>query len=721
MENFKIQVLIIFVAISYQIEEAASKNTFQCPTSCLCISGDAGDDQVGNILEEKVISDAWNRFQRATTVQSTVIYLCRNAELHRVQQEMMSNANALFLDGNNIHSLDTIDQVDNGTLNHASLPTMMLSLSNNKIKNITVSFLLRLPYLKLIILRNNLLDNLHWTKGQQSVFPDLLELDMSKNTLATLTPEDTGVFPSLIRLDLSGNEINFVDGRAFLKFPRLEYLDLSSNQISERSFYNDHTLFPSIKVLSLSNNAIDSIKKDELVKFFRALPSLTSLDLSSNSIASKAISFEAFSAFQDLRKLNLSSCNIKYFAEGWLNGGPNATLKILDISRNRLTSVSANYLSAWDQNNPSRGDNYHMDKAEYRHRQNQAFRSLLAIEVLYLNDNYLLSEIEDEAFEYVPNIQLLFLQNCNIHRFTFATLESRLLPISSSLPAMTSIWIFGNPIICDCYLRPLISWSNLNFQIRVNQTYIKHEIDPAFYTIEPEEDDVTVEIGFAVCSSPEKYSGMAVEAVPIESMTCVDDTYSIVIAMLIGPLSFAGAVILVILCGSLHVLATKMRHNAMTVYYPKPEPPRNTNKQQKWHDPPAHCHTRSAWYGNTTSANIGQHGGMYTNLVMGQIASRARHSETAIEGISSPTSRVAHEPTHRQPKTKSTPFADDASSRRRESDDTADVVSKDIPYIDHGSDIETKSRDARQRFSTTDYSSNAPKAHIDSRTDESQL
>lgn len=205
---------------------------------------------------------------------------------------------------------------------------------------------------------------------------------------------------------MSGNAINFLDGRALSKFPRLEYLDLSSNQLTQGSFYADRTRLSSIKVLSLSNNAIDSIKNPELSMFFRALPSLTSLDLSSNSIASNTIPFETFSTFQDLRNLNLSSCNIKDFAKGWLNGGPNATLKVLDISRNLLTSIRANYLSTLDQS----ASDPQIDTLK-----------CLSIEVLYLNDNYLLSMIEEDAFQFVPYIQLLFLQvnymlylNCSI-------------------------------------------------------------------------------------------------------------------------------------------------------------------------------------------------------------------------------------------------------------------------------------------------------------------
>lgn len=108
---------------------------------------------------------------------------------------------------------------------------------------------------------------------------------------------------------------------------------------------------------------------------------------------------------------------------------------------------------------------------------------------------------------------------------------------------------------------------------------------------------------------------------------------------------------------------------------------------------------------------------MYTNLVMGQIASRLHHSDK-FDGDSSTTSRAAYEPGHRQSKTKSTHFADDTNSQRRESDDR---LSKDIPYIDRSSDIETKSQDVRKRFPSTDNASDGHKVHLDSRTDDTQL
>lgn len=196
MEFLKSRLIVIFIAISYQVTDVVSRNTFQCPTKCLCISGDTGDGQVCSILDEQEISDAWMRFRRTIVNESTIIYLCRNEELDQIEQDMMSDPTALFLDGNSIRILDT---TDHGNVNNASFPTLMLSLYDNKIKKITTSFLRRLPYLKVIILRNNLLDNLRWTKGQESMFPDLLEFDVSRNTLTTLTLEDIGAFPSLIR------------------------------------------------------------------------------------------------------------------------------------------------------------------------------------------------------------------------------------------------------------------------------------------------------------------------------------------------------------------------------------------------------------------------------------------------------------------------------------------------------------------------------------------
>lgn len=213
-------------------------------------------------------------------------------------------------------------------------------------------------------------------------------------------------FVHFFRLDLSGNRINYLEGRALTKFPKLEHLDLSSNRIGLKSFKIDDFQFPIIRVLSLSNNFITILKTDELARLFGMLPSLASLDMSRNKMTSNAIPYRAFAALRNLRALNLSSCDIQHIYEGWINGGPELTLQRLDLSHNGLRSISSSFLSALIEDDFSRDDiEYDADQMTYNR-----LRPLVAMETLYLNDNRMMSALEDNAFQFVPNLRMLFLQ-----------------------------------------------------------------------------------------------------------------------------------------------------------------------------------------------------------------------------------------------------------------------------------------------------------------------
>lgn len=167
-----------------------------CPRKCICISGNATETLVSNALQEGYIFEAWNRFQHSAPLQYTMIYLCQKSNLARIPEDIVSSAYAVFLDENQI---ETVSLENSNRSETPKIGAKVLSLSNNKVTNISSGFLRHLPRLQLLILRKNLLIDLLWSKDQASLFPQLIELDLSSNALETMEAGDVGEFPLLTR------------------------------------------------------------------------------------------------------------------------------------------------------------------------------------------------------------------------------------------------------------------------------------------------------------------------------------------------------------------------------------------------------------------------------------------------------------------------------------------------------------------------------------------
>ncbi|EAY19348.1 Leucine Rich Repeat family protein [Trichomonas vaginalis G3] len=153
----------------------------------------------------------------------------------------------------------------------------------------------------------------------------LIDLDLSKNNISTITWESTSL-PRLQKLNLSNNAMLLFDFVQFL--PRLRYIDLSFNKITDDIFSClQNTPFQSLQTLIVANNSIKSVDSFSQKHF----PNLETLSLSHNYI--NKIGAGAF-AHPKLTTIDLSYNSLKK-----LDNIASPQILALDVSHNRIPTV----------------------------------------------------------------------------------------------------------------------------------------------------------------------------------------------------------------------------------------------------------------------------------------------------------------------------------------------------------------------------------------------
>lgn len=109
---------------------------------------------------------------------------------------------------------------------------------------------------------------------------NLVELDLSNNSLATVPSKAFAESTSLRRLSLAGNRIREIKSGAFLALGRLNHLDLSSNQLVHLETDAFRGL-RSLQTLKLNRNQLQSLPAAE--SFVQFLPAkMAAIELHDN-------------------------------------------------------------------------------------------------------------------------------------------------------------------------------------------------------------------------------------------------------------------------------------------------------------------------------------------------------------------------------------------------------------------------------------------------------
>ncbi|KAG2466386.1 leucine-rich repeat and immunoglobulin-like domain-containing nogo receptor-interacting protein 2 [Polypterus senegalus] len=209
-------------------------------------------------------------------------------------------------------------------------------------------------------------------------------LDLSKNKLKSVIPDEFASYPQLEELDLSDNIIGNVEPGSFNSLFNLRSLRLKSNRIK---------LIPLGVFSGLSNLTGLDISENKIVilldYMFQDLHNLKSLEVGDNDLV--YISHRAFSGLQSLEQLTLEKCN--------LTAVPTEALSHLhNLSRLRLRFLSINSLHPY------------------------AFKKLFRLRHLEIDNWPMLDAVPANSF-YSLNLSSLSITNTNLSAVPFLALK----------------------------------------------------------------------------------------------------------------------------------------------------------------------------------------------------------------------------------------------------------------------------------------------------------
>ena len=206
--------------------------------------------------------------------------------------------NLTELDMSNNHMSD----IPPGSLD-ALTQLQKLDMSNNQISNLRAGVFDKLVFLNELNLRNNRISDL--STGIFNNLTNLQNLYLSNNCISVLEIHIFSKNLELVTLDLNSNKISGIPVGIFTHLKRLRYLYLSNNRISEIVGNVLGNNLP-LEVLDLSYNNISDISR---IKLNQIIPIIKILDLSNNAVEfinlKSQLSF-SWTLFQNLRKLDLS-------------------------------------------------------------------------------------------------------------------------------------------------------------------------------------------------------------------------------------------------------------------------------------------------------------------------------------------------------------------------------------------------------------------------------
>lgn len=306
-------------------------------------------------------------------------------------------------------------------------------------------------------------------------------LDLSKNKMTIINPDDFAAFPGLEELDLSGNIISYVEPAAFNALFTMHSLSLKSNRIK---------LIPLGVFAGLTNLTRLDISDNKIVilldYMFQDLHNLRFLEVGDNDLV--YISHRAFSGLSSLEILTLERCNLSVVpteALSHLHNLVSLHLRYLSISSlhpysfkklfrlqhleidhwSSLDLVPANSLHGLNlttlfitNTNLSTFPSQALKHLPFLSHLNLSFNRIryieagMLVELVRLKELHLvgaqLSNIEPYAFQGLRLLRLL-----NVSHNHLDTLEKGVFQAPEALEVLL---IDHNPLVCDCRLMWLL-------------------------------------------------------------------------------------------------------------------------------------------------------------------------------------------------------------------------------------------------------------------------
>lgn len=243
-------------------------------------------------------------------------------------------------------------------------------------------------------------------------------------------------------LDGSHNLLRTFGGPEFGRLPELHMLTLNHNRIS--TLHWGHGMPAMLQELDLSHNLLAALPPCAGPPVLN----LRSLALEANPL--RALQPRTFACFPALQLLNLSCSELSHIAQEAFvreDGGPLATLEILDLSSTRLERVE----SGWIRNLPQLKSLYLRKMPRLKTLEGDIFKMTPNLQQLDCQESPALTSVHTQIFQDTPHLQVLLLQNCNLSSFG---------PWIVNSSQILSVSLFGNPLTCSCELAWLLMDAN---------------------------------------------------------------------------------------------------------------------------------------------------------------------------------------------------------------------------------------------------------------------
>lgn len=230
-----------------------------------------------------------------------------------------------------------------------------IDLSEGEIASMVPDSLKNIQSLKSLNLSSNSLSNIPARTFLNA--KNLEYLDLSRNDFVTFPEGICEPTEYLKHVRLNENHFGILNMTNFQECTNVTYLDISFNQI--RKIFGNINTTMSVNHLNLSHNfiqdlgdrflgslaklAVLDLAKNEIKRIspnaFRGLPSLTSLNVSSNGISNMSLLKVTFQPMENLTSLYLTDNSLHSLSDGLFE--PLVKLQNLDLSRNLLNTLES--------------------------------------------------------------------------------------------------------------------------------------------------------------------------------------------------------------------------------------------------------------------------------------------------------------------------------------------------------------------------------------------
>ncbi|KAK6298547.1 hypothetical protein J4Q44_G00316020 [Coregonus suidteri] len=263
-------------------------------------------------------------------------------------------------------------------------------------------------------------------------------LDLSKNKLQAVNPDDFAPYPGLEELDLSGNIISYVEPGAFNPLYSMHSLSLKSNRIK---------LIPMGVFTGLSNLTRLDVSDNKIVilldYMFQDLHNLKFLEVGDNDLVLhlRYLSISTLHAYSFKKLFRLRHLEIDSWTS--LDSVPANTLHGLNLTTLFITNNNLSTFPYQALKHLHYLTHLNLSFNRIRHIEGRMLSELVRLRELHLVGAQL-STIEPYAFQ-----GLRWLKVLNVSHNNLDTLEKGVFQSSEALEVLL---IDHNPLVCDCRL-----------------------------------------------------------------------------------------------------------------------------------------------------------------------------------------------------------------------------------------------------------------------------